>query len=181
MSTPVIGIAGWKNSGKTTLVTRLIAEFTRRGLRVASVKHAHHEADIDHEGTDTFRHRAAGAIEVALVTSRRWALIHELGETAEPALAETLGRLSPSDIVVVEGYKREPIPKIEARRLAAAKSDALAPDDSTIIAVAADHKADGAGRPVFGLDDVAAICDFIVAHFDLETASRTREPSTSNS
>ena len=169
MSTPVIGIAGWKNSGKTTLVTKLIGELTQRGLRVASVKHAHHEADIDHDGTDTFRHRKAGAVEVALVTSQRWALIHELGGTAEPALEETLLRLSPSDIVIVEGYKREPIPKIEARRLAAAKSDALAPQDSTIIAVAADHDADGAGRPVFDLNDVADICDFIVAHFGLQS------------
>jgi molybdopterin-guanine dinucleotide biosynthesis protein B len=106
LSTPVIGIAGWKNSGKTTLATRLIAEFTRRGFRVASVKHAHHEADIDREGTDTFRHRAAGAVEVALVTGRRWAIIHELGEDAEPSLDETLARLSPSDIAIVEGYKR---------------------------------------------------------------------------
>lgn len=171
MSRAVIGIAGWKNSGKTTLVTRLIAELTRRGLRVASVKHAHHEADVDQEGTDTFRHRAAGAIEVALVTSRRWALMHELGDADEPTLAEVLARLSPSDIVIVEGYKREPIPKIEARRIAAAKSDPLTQEDATVIAVAADHPADGDGRPVFDLNDSGGICDFLVRQFSLKRMS----------
>ena len=107
MTTQVVGIAGWKNSGKTTLAVNLIAELTRRGYRVASIKHAHHDADIDHEGTDTFRHRAAGAAEVVLVTGRRWAVIHELRGDAEPTLAETMSRLSPADIVIVEGYKRE--------------------------------------------------------------------------
>jgi molybdopterin-guanine dinucleotide biosynthesis protein B len=177
MSTPVLGIAGWKNSGKTTLVTKLIAELTRRGLRVASVKHAHHEADMDHEGTDTFRHRAAGAVEVALVTSRRWALIHELGNAAEPTLSETLSRLSSCDVVIVEGYKREAIPKIEARRVGAAKSDPLTQEDATVIAVAADHRADGHGRPVFDLDDVVGICNFIIGQFGLKAGFASSTPS----
>ena len=159
---PVLGIAGWKNSGKTTLAIRLIAELTRRGYTVASVKHAHHDADIDREGTDTFRHRAAGAREVALVTGRRWAIIHELGQAAEPPLAEILGRLSPADLVIVEGYKREPIPKIEVRRLEAANTQAMAPDDATIIAVVADHETSSSGRPLFRLDDLAGIADFVV-------------------
>jgi molybdopterin-guanine dinucleotide biosynthesis protein MobB len=123
---------------------------------------------LDQEGTDTFRHRAAGAIEVALVTSRRWALMHELGDADEPTLAEVLVRLSPSDIVIVEGYKREPIPKIEARRIAAAKSDPLTQEDATVIAVAADHPADGDGRPVFDLNDSGGICDFLVRQFSLK-------------
>ena len=123
-----------------------------------------------HEGTDTFRHRAAGAVEVALVTSSRWALIHELGSDSEPTLSETLARLSSSDIVVVEGYKREPIPKIEVRRLEAAQTDAMASTDPHVIAVASDHATDVVGRPTFDLNDVAGIADFVVARFDLGRA-----------
>ena len=160
---PAFGIAGWKNSGKTTLAIKLIAELTRRGYRVASVKHAHHDADVDHERTDSFRHRQAGSVEVALVTSRRWAIMHELDGAAEPSLTEMLRRLSPSDIVIVEGYKREPIPKIEVRRLQAAQKEPLAADDPNIIAVVSDHETDGAGRPTFQLNDIAGIADFLVA------------------
>ncbi len=116
MKQRVIGITGWKNSGKTTLTERLVAEFSRRGLKVATVKHAHHEFDVDQPGTDSFRHRKAGAAEVAIVSSRRWVLMHELLEEDEPALADILARLSPCDIVLIEGYKREPHPKIECRR-----------------------------------------------------------------
>lgn len=162
MKTPVIGVAGWKNSGKTTLVTKIIAELTARGLRVASVKHAHHEADVDREGSDSFRHRAAGAVEVALVTSARWALVHELRGDAEPSLDAILSRLSACDVVIVEGYKRESIPKIEVRRTGAAKADPLTREDSNIVAVAADHSTDGDGRSVFDLNDVVGICDFVV-------------------
>jgi molybdopterin-guanine dinucleotide biosynthesis protein B len=167
MATPVLGIVGWKNSGKTTLAAKLIGELKRRGFRVAAIKHAHHEADVDREGTDSFRLRAAGASEIALVTARRWAIIHELGDDAEPALGETLARLSPADIVIVEGYKREPIPKIEVRRREARQVDAMAPADATIIAVASDHEADGAGRPTFDLDDVAGIADFVIGRLGL--------------
>lgn len=168
MSTPVIAVVGWKNSGKTTLVTRLVSELCRRGYRVATVKHAHHDFDIDHEGTDSYRHRAAGAFEVALVSGRRWALIHELGAESEPGLAEILAKLAPADIVIIEGYKREPIPKIEVRRLAAARTDSLAPGEPNIVAVAADHLADGAGRATFDLNAVKAIADFIIAHFGID-------------
>lgn len=165
--TPVIGIAGWKNSGKTTLAEKLIGELTRRGYRVASVKHAHHAADIDHPGTDTFRHRAAGAAEVALVTGARWALIHELGEDDEPALADILAKLAPADIVIVEGYKREPIPKIEVRRRNAAERGPMAPDDPHIVAVASDQPDAAAAVPVFDLDDTVALADFVVRHLSL--------------
>ena len=165
--TPVLGIAGWKNSGKTTLAVKLIGELTRRGYRVASIKHAHHEADIDHENTDTYRHRAAGAAEVVLVTGVRWAIIHELREEAEPALADMLAKLGPADIVVVEGYKREAIPKIEVRRQAASQKGPMAPDDPQIVAVATDSADDSAAVPLFDLDDVLAIADFVVSHLAL--------------
>ena len=116
MSTPVFGIGGWKNSGKTTLTERLVAEFTRRGLRLATVKHAHHDFDIDKEGTDSFRHRRAGAREVAIVSGRRWALMHELDGETEPTLDAIVARLSPADLILVEGFKRGSHPKIEVRR-----------------------------------------------------------------
>jgi molybdopterin-guanine dinucleotide biosynthesis protein B len=163
----VVGVAGWKNSGKTTLVTKLVGELRRRGYRVATVKHAHHDFDIDHEGTDSYRHRAAGASEVVIVSARRWALIHELGEEREPSLDEILQKLTPSDVVVVEGYKREPIPKIEVRRQDAAHTDPLAPEDPYVIGIAADYPCEAANRPVFGIDDAAGITDLVLSHFHL--------------
>jgi molybdopterin-guanine dinucleotide biosynthesis protein B len=168
MTTPVLAIVGWKNSGKTTLAVKLVAELTRRGFTVASVKHAHHDADVDQEGTDSFRLRAAGAREVALVTARRWVIMHELDGDPEPPLTETLARLSRADIVIVEGYKREAIPKIEVRRRDAKQTDPIAPGDPDVIAIAADHAADGAGRPVFDLDAIPALADFVVNRFGLK-------------
>src|SRR5690606_4925356 len=115
--TPIIGIAGWKKSGKTTLAVRLIEEFTRRGLKVASVKHAHHAFQVDDGQTDSARHRRAGAQQVAIVSKRRWAVINELGGAPEPNFEEVIAWLEPCDLIVVEGYKSAPVPKIEARRL----------------------------------------------------------------
>lgn len=161
MTQRVFGVAGWKNSGKTTMTERLVAELTRRGWTIATVKHAHHDADIDHEGTDSFRHRRAGAREVALVTGRRWALMHELGDEPEPSLTEILARLSPCDLVLVEGYKREAHAKLELRRKGAKEEAPLAPGDSSIVAIAADVPVLEAGIPVFHLDDIGAIADFI--------------------
>ncbi|MCR4266700.1 molybdopterin-guanine dinucleotide biosynthesis protein B [Nitratireductor sp. ZSWI3] len=163
MSNPVFGIVGWKNSGKTTLTAGLVLELTSRGLRVATLKHAHHAFDIDHEGTDSFRHRAAGAVEVAIVSSRRWAIIHELNDEDEPSLEAMLERLSPCDLVLVEGFKRAPHPKIECRRTAARDKGFLAPDDPSVVAIAADHETDSGDLPWFALDDVKAIADFIVS------------------
>ena len=157
----VIGITGWKNSGKTTLTERLVAEFVRRGVRVSTVKHAHHDFDIDIEGTDSFRHRAAGASEVAIVSGRRWALMHELRGEDEPSLEQVLARLAPCDLVLVEGYKREPHAKIEVRRLVTKDRAPLAPADPSIAAIAADHQVAESALPVFDLDDVPAIADFI--------------------
>jgi molybdopterin-guanine dinucleotide biosynthesis protein B len=159
----VIGIAGWKNSGKTTLATRLIAELTGRGFRVASVKHAHHAFQIDDGETDSARHRRAGAQQVAIVSSGRWALVSELAGAPEPSLAEIVARLDPCDLVIVEGYKGAPIPKIEARRSAAARETPLVETDPSVIAIAADHPVEGRGRPVFALDDAAGIADFVIA------------------
>jgi molybdopterin-guanine dinucleotide biosynthesis protein B len=158
---PVIGIAGWKKSGKTTLAVRLIEELTRRGLRIASVKHAHHGFQIDDGETDSARHRRAGACQVAVVSSRRWALISELGEAPEPELPEVLARLAPCDLVIVEGYKAAAIPKIEVRRKAAVSRETLADRDPNVIAIAADHAVSEPGRAVFSLDDIAGIADFV--------------------
>jgi len=161
MNNRVFGITGWKNSGKTTLTEKLVAELVRRGRRVSTVKHAHHEFDIDKEGADSFRHRQAGATEVAIVSGRRWALMHELRGEDEPKLSDILARLAPADIVIVEGYKREGHQKIETRRLEAKDRAPLAPSDPSIVAVAADHPQAGETLPVFDLNDVAAIADFV--------------------
>lgn len=159
----IFGITGWKNSGKTTLTERLVAEFRRRGKRVATVKHAHHDFDIDHPGTDSFRHRAAGASEVAIVSDRRWALMHELDGAAEPTLDDVIARLAPCDIVLVEGYKLDDHMKIEVRRLGARETRPLAGFVPNVVAIAADHPLPGEALPTFGLDDVGVIADFIAA------------------
>jgi len=157
----VFGITGWKNSGKTTLTERLVAELTARGWRVSTVKHAHHAFDIDQEGTDSFRHRQAGASEVALVSGRRWALMHELRGEAEPPLEAILARLADCDIILVEGYKRESHQKIETRRSRAKVTVPLSASDPNIVAIAADRPQPQESLPVFDLDDVSAIADFI--------------------
>ncbi len=168
MTRRVFGITGWKNSGKTGLTVRVVEELTRRGWRVSTVKHAHHSFDIDQEGTDSFRHRHAGATEVAIVSGSRWALMHELRDEAEPQLADILERLGPCDLVIVEGYKREGHDKLEARRLEAADHTPLAETDPSIVAIAADHPVDGIAIPVFDLDDTGAIADFVERHTGLE-------------
>ncbi|MAA99903.1 MAG: molybdopterin-guanine dinucleotide biosynthesis protein B [Stappia sp.] len=158
---PVVGVSGWKNSGKTTLVERLVAELTRRGHRVATVKKAHHNVDVDTPGTDSHRHRLAGAREVALVSSKRIALMRELGEDPEPTLEEVLDRLAPCDVVLVEGYKKSGHPKIEVRRKASARDGALEGSVPNVRAIAADHAVEATALPVFDIDDVAGIADFI--------------------
>lgn len=157
----IFGITGWKNSGKTTLVVRLVEELARRGRRVATVKHAHHDFDIDRENTDSWRHRKAGAGEVAIVSGRRWAIMHELRDEREPELDEILARLAPCDLVLVEGYKRQAHMKIETRRSHSADRGSLAADDPAIVAIASDHGAEETHLPVFALDDIVAIADFV--------------------
>lgn len=166
MTRKVIGIAGYKKSGKTTLVERLVAEFTARGLAVATVKHAHHAFDIDHKGRDSWRHRAAGSHEVAIVSDRMWAIIHPLLDEPEPALDEILAKMAPSDLIIVEGYKRESYPKIEVRGEMTNHPD-LSPDDPTVIAVAASTELAPGTIPVFSRDDVTGIADFITASLGL--------------
>jgi molybdopterin-guanine dinucleotide biosynthesis protein B len=161
MNRNVFGVTGWKNSGKTTLMAALVSELARRGFTVATVKHAHHDFDIDKEGTDSFRHRQAGAGEVAIVSDRRWALMHELREEAEPRLEDILARLSPADVVLVEGYKRDAHKKIEARRLEAKSREPLAPGDPHIVAIASDHSIEGERLPVFDIGDITGMADLI--------------------
>jgi molybdopterin-guanine dinucleotide biosynthesis adapter protein len=157
----IFGIAGWKNSGKTGLMVRLVSEMTRRGYVVSTVKHAHHDFDIDKVGADSYRHREAGAHEVTIVSSTRFAIMHELRGAPEPSFEEVLSRLAPCDLVLIEGYKREPVPKIEARRLESTNREPLAPTDPHIIAIAADHPVTDTDLPVFDLDDTGAIADFV--------------------
>jgi molybdopterin-guanine dinucleotide biosynthesis protein B len=166
MTQKTIGVAGFKNSGKTTLVEKLVVALTRQGYRISTVKHAHHSFDIDHEGRDSFRHRLAGATEVAVVSKSRWAIIHELREESEPPLANILAKLAPCDLVIVEGYKRDGHDKIEVRNLAL-DHQVLAGDDPTIIAVAATGAVAGSPVPVFDRDDVSALTAFIIKHTGL--------------
>ena len=155
----VFGVTGWKNSGKTGLMERLVAEFSARGFSVSTIKHAHHRFDVDHPGKDSFRHREAGAKEVLLASRNRFALMHELRDDAEPTLEQLLAKLMPVDLVLIEGYKRDRHPKIEAHRKET-RQDLIAPTDDTIRAVASNDTL-SIGKPVFDLDDTQAIADFI--------------------
>jgi molybdopterin-guanine dinucleotide biosynthesis adapter protein len=161
----VIGVCGFKNAGKTTLVEKLVRHLTAKGFRVSTVKHAHHDFDIDHEGRDSFRHRKAGATEVAIVSQQRFAIMHELRGDEPPSLDEILAKLSPCDLVIVEGYKRDAHDKIEVRNLEL-NHPVLAGDDPTIVAVAANGSLE-APVPVFNRDDVAALAQFIIGHMGL--------------
>ena len=158
----VFGISGWKNSGKTGLAVRIVTELTERGYRVSTIKHAHHDFDIDKVGADSWRHRQAGAHEVTIVSGTRFAIMHELRGAPEPSFHDILARIAPCDLVIIEGYKYEAVPKIEARRLESANRAPLAPTDPNIIAIAADHAVTDTALPVFDLDDTSAIADFIV-------------------
>lgn len=159
-SVPVLGFAGWSGSGKTTLIEQLLPCLVQRKLKIALIKHAHHDFDIDHEGKDSWRHRKAGASQVLVSSQRRWALMHELDGADEPSLNEHLARLGPCDLVIVEGYKQEPIPKIEIHRPALG-NPLLASSDPHIIAVASDEKLD-CPVPRFDLNKPLMIADFIV-------------------
>ena len=161
----IYGVVGWKNAGKTGLMERLVTEITGRGISVSTVKHAHHSFDVDHAGKDSHRHRIAGAREVLLASRNRIALMHELRDEDEPTLDELLKRLSPVDLVLIEGYKRDAHPKVEAHR-AETGNALIAPDDLTVRAVASDTPM-ALDRPVFDLNDTRAIADFILAEVGL--------------
>ena len=165
------GVTGWKNSGKTGLMERLVAEITGRGLSVSTVKHAHHATEIDHPGRDSHRHREAGAREVIVASPVRWALMHELRGAAEPPLDALLARLSPCDLVLIEGYKRSPHPKVEAHRPETGRP-LLARNTPSVRAVATTAAPDdpalaGLAVPILSLDDTAAIADFILREVGL--------------
>jgi molybdopterin-guanine dinucleotide biosynthesis protein B len=157
-----IGIAGWSGAGKTTLITRLIPELNRRGFSVSTIKHAHHGFDVDQPGKDSFEHRAAGASEVLVASSNRIALMRELRGAPEPSLAELFRMLAPVDLVLVEGFKRDPLAKIEVFREAIGKPP-LFPQDPRVIALASDGAAP-AGLPHASIDDVSAIADLVLGY-----------------
>jgi molybdopterin-guanine dinucleotide biosynthesis protein B len=168
----VIGIAGYSGSGKTTLIEKLIPVLVREGIRVSLIKHAHHEFDVDQPGKDSYRHRHAGCAEVLVSSSTRWALMHELRGAAEPALAEQLKHLSACDLVIVEGYKSEAIPKIEVHRRTG-HTPLLYPDDAHVVAVATDEILD-TPLPQLDLDDADDVARFILHHLGLNRARLVR-------
>ncbi len=161
-SMKIFGIAGYSGSGKTTLIEKLIPKFTARGTRVSLIKHAHHTFDVEQVGKDSWRHRHAGCQEVLVTSSRRWALMHELRGAPEPVLPELLEHISDCDLVLIEGFKREPIPKLEVYR-AVVGEPTLFPHDPHIVAVASDAPVDSA-LPQFLLDDLDGIMGFIEQH-----------------
>ena len=162
----IVGIVGWKNSGKTTLVERLIPIFKKRGYSVSTVKHAHHSFDIDHQGKDSYRHRLAGASEVMVVSSARWALVHERGDSAGDELGSIIARMAPTDLLLVEGYKDFAHPKIEVSR-GLATLRLIAETDSTVIAVASDFEDMCAPCPVLPLNKPEIIADFVLERIGL--------------
>jgi molybdopterin-guanine dinucleotide biosynthesis protein B len=159
----IIGLAGWSGAGKTTLLSKVIPRLVARGLKVSTVKHAHHSFDVDQPGKDSHTHRLMGATEVLVGSANRWALVHELRGEPEATLAELLTKLSPVDIVIVEGFKREAHPKLEVHRAALGKP-LLQPDDPHIVAIAADAPLAQMPVPVLMQDDVDAIVDVVLAH-----------------
>jgi molybdopterin-guanine dinucleotide biosynthesis protein B len=164
----IFGLAGWSGSGKTTLLTGIVPELVARGLAVSTIKHAHHEFDIDRPGKDSWRHRQAGATEVMVASSRRWALMHELRDAQEPTLDELTARMSAVDLLLVEGFKRHPHPKIEVHRPSLGK-DLLYPEDPWVVAIASDAVID-APMPLLPLGDPGQVAGFIWRHLGFDTA-----------
>ncbi len=159
------GFAGWSGSGKTTLIEQLIPRFVKRGIRVSLIKHAHHTFDVDQPGKDSYRHRHAGATEILVTSSRRWVLMHELRGAPEPTFEEQVKRLSPCDLLLVEGFKHAPIPKLEVWR-AATGEPLIHPNDPHVVAVASDTKVE-TRLPLLDLNDAGAIESFVLGHVGL--------------
>ena len=171
----VLGIAGWSGSGKTTLLTKLIPLLVSRGQRVATLKHAHHAFDVDQPGKDSHEHRKAGASEVIVSSARRWVQMHEIGDGTEATLPELLAKLSPCDLVLVEGFKSERHPKLEVFRSSLGKPP-LHPDDKRIVAIASDQPVAGTTIPCVDLNDIHAVADVVLAKaqpFDAVIAALT--------
>ena len=165
MNKQVFGFAGFSGSGKTTLIEQLIPRLVAAGLRVSLIKHAHHAFDIDKPGKDSYRHREAGCTEVLVTSDRRWVMMHELRDEAEPSLEEQVARFSPCDLVLVEGFKRAAIPKLEVHRPSHGRA-LLHPGDPNIVAVASDAPV-ATRLPVLDINDSAAIAEFIMRHLRL--------------
>ena len=161
-SARVLGIAGWSGSGKTTLMTKLIPLLVGRGVRVATLKHAHHAFDVDQPGKDSYEHRKAGACEVIVSSARRWVQMHEVGDGPEATLPQLLARLSPCDLVLVEGFKTGQHPKMEVFRRAVGKTP-LHPEDPRIIAIASDEEFPGSGIPRVDINDIEAVAAMVLA------------------
>ena len=161
----IFGFAGWSGSGKTTLMVALIPELVSRGITVSTLKHAHHAFDVDQPGKDSWRHRQAGAREVMISSQNRWALMHELRGTPEPEFDELVRRMSPVDLLLVEGFKRHPHPKIEVYRPSLGKPP-LHPEDPMVVAIASDETLQGLRLPWLPLSDASAVADFILDHHE---------------
>jgi molybdopterin-guanine dinucleotide biosynthesis protein MobB len=159
----IIGLAGWSGSGKTTLVTKLIPRLIARGIKVSTLKHAHHGFDLDQPGKDSFFHRAAGATEVIISSAKRWAILHELREETEWDLGALVAKMSPVDLVLVEGFKRDNFPKLEIHRAANGKP-LIHPEDPHVVAIASDVALPKAQVPVIDLNDIEAIADLLLQH-----------------
>ena len=166
----VFGIVGWSGSGKTALIEALLPELIHRGLRVSTMKHIHHDVDLDSPGKDSFRHRRAGATEVLLLSSSRWTLMHEVRDVPEPTLDELLPRLATVDLVLLEGFKAFGHDKLEVWRACVGKSP-LYPDDPRIVALASDTPIEGVSLPAFVLHDIDGIADFVLRHCGLADTS----------
>ena len=161
----IFGFAGWSGSGKTTLIEQLIPRFVQRGLRVSLIKHAHHTFDVDQPGKDSYRHRQAGTAEILVTSSRRWVLMHELRGAHEPSFEDQVKRISPCDLLLVEGFKHAPIPKLEVWRKETGEP-LLHPNDPHIVAVASDARIE-TKLPLLNLNDVDEICNFILKKLEL--------------
>ena len=174
-ATRVLGLVGWSGCGKTLLLTRLIPELVGRGLKIATLKHAHHSFDTDVPGKDSYEHRKAGASEVIVSSPRRWAQVHEVGDDAEATLAQLLRRVSPCDLVLIEGYKSQRHPKMEVFREALNRRP-LHPQDERVVAIASDRSFPEAGVPVVNLNDIRAVADLVLERAEpLETVLATLE------
>jgi molybdopterin-guanine dinucleotide biosynthesis protein B len=174
----IFGLAGWSGSGKTTLTSRLLPELIGRGVTVSTMKHAHHSFDIDQPGKDSYVHRMAGASEVLVAAASRWALMHEHRGAAEPSAAELIRHMTPVDLLLIEGFKGEPHPKLEVYRRANGKP-LLHPDDPHIVAVASDVPLPDSRLPIISIDDIAAIADFIIRHCGLKAAVSVEQRAVS--
>jgi molybdopterin-guanine dinucleotide biosynthesis protein B len=163
----IFGMIGWSGSGKTTLIKLLIPELISRGYSVSSMKHTHHDFDIDKPGKDSFEHRVAGAKQVLISGSKRWALLNENRDQHEPSVDDLLEKMEPVDLVLIEGFKKYPHSKLEVYRPSAERK-LIAREDTSVVAIATDEDVDGGGLPIIDLNNVAAVADFVIAYCGLE-------------